>query len=220
MSIKRHLIWSSFLSFGLLACQTNTTKNTTNTSTQAPTTVEQSENNTTSLPEKTNENWTMSIEDFVQKGQTLLIDADGDLNNDAIPDKVLVYNNPTSQAKTDDFSPPRTLVILQSNPQGQYRLWASSDQVILCEECGGLTGDPLRELKIEQGAIVIKQDGGSRERWERNSHIVLDMSSKKWMVVYDQMKVVDMYDASNNHTRNIIEGTQLPLKQYDVYNGQ
>ena len=221
MKIRQHLIWSSALIFSLLSCETTSSDNTAPTTTP---TEAQPENNPTSptspTPEKTYGNWTMSIEDFAQEGQTLLMDAEGDLNNDAIPDKVLVYNNPASKAKTDDLSAPRSFVILQGNPQGQYRLWASSDKVILCEECGGLTGDPLREVKIEQQAIVIKHDGGSRERWERNSNIALDTFSEEWMIVHDHMQVVDQYDATNNSEQNLLTGEQLPLEQYDVYKGQ
>lgn len=227
MSIQHLFIWGGALAIILAACETTTPENTSQTTTptvEPKTVVEQPKNNTAPptppTPQETGENWSLSIEDFIQEGQTLLMDTEGDLNNDDIPDKVLVLNNPKSTAKPDDLSPPRTFLILQGNPQGQYRLWASSDQVILCEECGGLTGDPLRTVTIEQQTILIKQDGGSRERWERNSSLALDTSIEKWVVVKDHIKVVDMYDASNNSERNLLAEEQLPLEQYNVHQGQ
>ncbi|MFK7797441.1 MAG: hypothetical protein AB8E82_08300 [Aureispira sp.] len=227
MRIQHPFIWGCALVISLAACETTTPENTSQTTAptiEQSTTVDLPESNptppTTSVPQETSGNWSLSIEDFIQDGQTMLLDAEGDLNNDDIPDKVLVLNNPQSMAKPDDLSPPRSFIILQGNPQGQYRLWANSDQVILCEECGGLTGDPLRTLKIEQQTILIKQDGGSREQWERNSSLALDTSNEQWMIIKDHMKVVDTYDASNNSERSLLTKEQLPLEQYNVYKGQ
>ena len=173
-----------------------------------------------SSPTPTEADWKDADKDYLKEGQTLLQEAIGDLNRDGILDKVLVLENPPNTPSLNGLSAPRTLLLLQGNATGQYRLWASSDKAVLCAECGGVLGDPFRSITIEKGSIHILQDGGSRERWERKSSLILSPTSEKWMVVKDQMKVVDTYDANNNSNQNLLTEEQLPLEEYNVYGEQ
>ncbi|HEX5034355.1 MAG TPA: hypothetical protein VFW62_07745, partial [bacterium] len=103
-------------------------------------------------------------QDFVPKGWETLMQAEGDLNRDGKPDAALVLKNPTEDAGGEEQ--PRLLVLLLQNPAGGgYRLAATSEQAILCRICGGIFGDPLAELQIKNGVVIIDHYGGSRFRW-------------------------------------------------------
>lgn len=217
MTMKKQLLLTALLGFQLLACNNPAPEQPNNTRTEAPSNPAEEAPAPSTVA---GEDWKASDKAYLQKGQTLLQEAEGDLNKDGIPDKVLVLENPANTPSLNGLSAPRTLLILQGNPAGQYRLWASSDKVVLCGECGGVLGDPFRTVAIEEGRIQLSQDGGSRERWERKSSLALHSASEEWMVVYDQMEVVDTYDASNNNQQNMLPEEQLSLEQYNVYEGQ
>ncbi|MGH1335914.1 MAG: hypothetical protein ACRBFS_07280 [Aureispira sp.] len=217
MRPRHYFFLSNLLITSLLACEP-TPPETTKEQPIVETTTDQE--TPISTIQKINEDGYNAVEAFIGAGQTLLREVEGDLNNDGIPDKVIVLENPANKAQPDELSPPRSLVILQGNPQGQYRLWASSDKVVLCAQCGGIIGDPFRTIQIDQEAIILQQDGGSRERWERNSSIALHPTTEEWIIVKDKLTVVDTYDASKNSQQNMLEGEQLSLEQYNVYAGQ
>ncbi len=50
------------------------------------------------------DDWKPSSAAFIQEGQRILKEVEGDLNNDGVPDKVVVIENPASTAKADDLS--------------------------------------------------------------------------------------------------------------------
>jgi len=107
-----------------------------------------------------------SLKDFVPASWAILMQAQGDLNKDSLPDLAVVIK---SAAEDKDegggAEAPRLLLILFGAKSGGYALAASSEKAILCKGCGGVFGDPLAKLDIERGALVIEHYGGSSERW-------------------------------------------------------
>ncbi|HKY63994.1 MAG TPA: hypothetical protein VJR29_11285 [bacterium] len=104
------------------------------------------------------------LQDFVPKGWAVLMQAEGDLNRDGKPDAALILKNPAEDSMQEEW--PRPLVLLLQNPEGGgYRLSAASEQAVLCRTCGGIFGDPLAELQIKNGVVIIDHYGGSRFRW-------------------------------------------------------
>ena len=104
-------------------------------------------------------------QDFVPVGLEILMEAAGDLNQDGKPDAALVLRNPAENTIPVTEEWPRLLVLLLQKPEGGYRLAAKSRQAILCRTCGGVFGDPLAEIQIKNGVLVIDHYGGSRDRW-------------------------------------------------------
>jgi len=43
--------------------------------------------------------------------------------------------------------------------------WYTAEDVILSTEHGGTMGDPLKGVSIENGTIVVRHFGGSRQKW-------------------------------------------------------
>lgn len=98
---------------------------------------------------------------FAQKNKlTSIGEAEGDLNKDGIPEKVVVYNT----SRQTDFGTERELHIFRKQ-NDKWILWDKAIGVIMSSESGGVMGDPFAEISIQNGAIVINQAGGSRQKW-------------------------------------------------------
>lgn len=101
---------------------------------------------------------------FIPKGWHVLAKAEGDLNNDKVPDMVLILANDQEDKSTLDNQVPRLFLVLFKTEDG-YTLAASSDKVVFCKTCGGMMGDPFQGIKIDRGTVVLDYYGGSRDRW-------------------------------------------------------
>ena len=113
------------------------------------------------------------LADFVPPGYELLPrgQAFGDLNRDGRPDAALVLRslaeNDTVAAaaeETDVESQPRHLIIVLGTPGG-YTLAAQTDKAALCNDCGGMYGDPFEGIEIKKGVLSLSHYGGSSWRW-------------------------------------------------------
>lgn len=90
---------------------------------------------------------------------------EGDLNKDGIQDVALVIEkleNPKDQA------PERALLIAFGNQDGTYTRSIIADKAILKADEGGVWGDPLANLAIDRGSVVVSFYGGSNDRWYGN----------------------------------------------------
>ncbi|NGZ77676.1 hypothetical protein [Saccharibacillus alkalitolerans] len=87
--------------------------------------------------------------------------AEGDLNKDGIPDLALVIQQDGEEGE----AMPRRLLLAFGEKGGGYRLSAIADHVVLSADEGGVWGDPFHGVTVEQGAVVIRHEGGSNDRW-------------------------------------------------------
>lgn len=88
----------------------------------------------------------------------------GDLNGDGVPDLAMILVKPNNR-KEGKFG-TRKLVLLFGKKSGGYRFAGTSDTVLRCQMCGGMTPDPLDSLTIIGKKLVVKQSGGSgNNRW-------------------------------------------------------
>ncbi len=101
---------------------------------------------------------------FIPQGFTILDTTSGDLNKDGNKDMVLILKNAHEDDNTDTSRP---LLLLAGNKDGQYKLIARNDHVVLCKGCGGIFGDPYEGLSIKNGFFSIEHYGGSNWRWTR-----------------------------------------------------
>lgn len=95
------------------------------------------------------------------KGYDKIGEDTGDLTKDGIPEKVLVLNTD----KLGDMGNEREIRIYKVE-NDTWKLWHTSTGAVLSSEAGGVMGDPFERINIENGAIVIKHFGGSRQKWE------------------------------------------------------
>ncbi|MGI9582336.1 hypothetical protein ACR1PO_14040 [Chryseobacterium sp. RRHN12] len=94
-------------------------------------------------------------------GSTVIETADGDLDGDKIPEKVIVYNT----KDTTDMGNIREIQILKK-VNGKWTILEKSRNAVMESRAGGMMGDPYGETKIEKGILIISQNGGSSWKWD------------------------------------------------------
>ncbi|TXF89436.1 hypothetical protein FUA23_10745 [Neolewinella aurantiaca] len=88
-----------------------------------------------------------------------------DLNGDGERDRLDVI---TTKEENDGLGFKRQLVVY-SGEGADLDAWYTAGEVILSTRHGGMMGDPLESVKIENGTIVVRHFGGSRAKWH-NTH--------------------------------------------------
>lgn len=112
-----------------------------------------------------------NIKSFIPKDYDTLYGGfvKGDLNRDGIEDVVLaIFNkkeNEDIENNDPDSVPPRLLIILFGNQQGDYTESVTSSGALLCKSCGGVFGDPFSSIEIKNNVLIISHYGGSSDRW-------------------------------------------------------
>jgi hypothetical protein len=110
-----------------------------------------------------------SIRAFIPPGYDTIMTVTGDLDKDNIADLAMVLKSlkeDGDSARYLDSLPRRILLVLLKNEKGYYMVAGKSNQAILGKDEGGIFGDPLAEIRIIKGILVIDHYGGSAWRWE------------------------------------------------------
>jgi len=95
------------------------------------------------------------------RGQSPRSAAPNDLNGDGETDRLEVV---TTGRATDGLGFERELVVY-TGEGADLDAWYTATGVVLPTAHGGMMGDPLESVAIENGAIVVKHFGGSRTKW-------------------------------------------------------
>jgi hypothetical protein len=86
----------------------------------------------------------------------------GDLDKDGRKELVVAFN--TSKENGVD-GVPRELIIYKLETNG-WAIWKKSRQALYGSRDGGMMGDPFGQIKIENGTLLISQNGGSSWKWD------------------------------------------------------
>lgn len=84
---------------------------------------------------------------------------EGDFNGDGVEDLALILET------VDDPFPRRALLILFGVGDGTYRLWTLAKDAVLGPHQGGVFGDSLVGLSLEDRTLILDFYGGSNWRW-------------------------------------------------------
>ena len=95
---------------------------------------------------------------------TVYYQAAGDLDKDNIPEKVVIYNTPDTNAENGGSI--REIIIYKQSGT-QWIPWHRSREALLDGKSGGMMGDPFQEMEIDKGILKILQAGGSSWQWNR-----------------------------------------------------
>ena len=87
----------------------------------------------------------------------------GDLDKDGINELVVAYN---TQKTKDIYENVSRELIIYKKEKNQWMVWQKSEQSLYDSRGGGTMGDPLGEIKIKNGILLINQRGGSSWKWE------------------------------------------------------
>jgi hypothetical protein len=164
-----------------------------------------------------------TIEAFIPAGYDTIATASGDLNKDKGEDIVLVLKSKAEDveipegaaadtvAKIEEM-PNRILLVLFKNATG-YTLAGKSDKAILCDQCGGVFGDPFESVVIEKGVLSIHHYGGSawrwsythKFRWQQNDFFLIGQTSHSFWNVSFCEKLED-FAATDYKDENLVTG--------------
>lgn len=96
----------------------------------------------------------------IPDGYVLLKQADGDLDGEPGPERVMVFDT----ARDGGMKAKREIRVYRATESG-WEVWHAGEAPVLNEYGGGVFGDPFMDLTIERRAIVIEHFGGSRMKW-------------------------------------------------------
>jgi len=109
-------------------------------------------------------------------GYKMLRETMGDLDRDGQAEKVFVLNT----GEIGEMGEERILLIFKVM-RGDWKLLHQAKGAVLPSEHGGVFGDPFQSVKIENGALVLKHFGGSREKWAYTHRF--GYQNKKWVLI-------------------------------------
>jgi len=98
--------------------------------------------------------------EFQPEGSTVIETAEGDLDGDQVPEKVMIYNT----QDTAEYGNIREIQILKK-VDGKWKILEKSRNALLKSRDGGMMGDPYQQTEIRNGVLMITQAGGSSWKW-------------------------------------------------------
>jgi hypothetical protein len=163
-----------------------------------------------------------SASDFVSKGWVIEEEINGDLNGDSIPD-VAVKLVEEKHPDFDEANPPerrRALLILFKLPDGRLRRAAVANKVLQCTRCGGAFYGMIESpanIEIAKGALIIRQDHGSREITSETYRFKFDPQIKRFALIGMDISVYDRVSGtSSDDSVNFLTGVKITtVKRYD-----
>jgi uncharacterized protein YecT (DUF1311 family) len=128
-------------------------------------------------------NWKDALQVFATDGNQVLAYQIGFLNDDVLPDVLLVLDPPRGGNETANEGPSRIVTLLTRNAQGQLEKAAQNDKIVPCAKCGGVhTDDPFSFMRIAKSRFFIITEGGSRERWSNVYTFKYSTTQKNWLL--------------------------------------
>ena len=124
---------------------------------------------------------------FIPQKWKLMDSATSDFNNDGLIDIALILENENNNEHDDDLNCHRPLLILEKTKNG-FVLNTLCKQAVLCNQCGGVFGNPYNGITFKKNILTINHYGGSAWRWNIN-YIFRFQKTKKW-------ELIGMYDNS------------------------
>lgn len=97
----------------------------------------------------------------VPQGYQLIESTKGDLDKDGIEELVVAYN----MGDEDEVNGTDRELIIYKLDHESWVMWKKSNSAILNSRDGGMMGDPLEEIAIENGILLISHFGGSSWKW-------------------------------------------------------
>ena len=107
-----------------------------------------------------------NISVHIPKGYQVLDTTFGNLNFDNYQDLIIVLKSPKEDTSNNLDNPiKRPLLILFGDNNNGYKLAFKNDNVVYCNICGGMMGDPFNNITIKNGYFTVEHYGGSAWRW-------------------------------------------------------
>ncbi len=142
-----------------------------------------------------------------------LKEAIGDLDNDGIDERVVVYNS----SRSNENGIEREIHFFKKEGTS-WIPWKKTNEGILESKMGGMFGDPFKEITIKNGILEIQHLGGSRYKWETSNKYRFQNENFE-LIGYTQ-KNAALCEFSYLIDYNLSTGNALLEKNKDKCNGQ
>jgi hypothetical protein len=169
-----------------------------------------------------------AVSDFVPRGWKIEGndgEITGDLNKDAVADKVLrlVEDKPIEAADGTFNERSRALVIVFGKSGGFTRA-AVATRLLGCTLCAGVLGDPEGgniQIEIKNGVINVNQLSGSREATDLTQRFRYDAASKRFLLIGEDVNDYDRAEGnSTTKSTNYLTGVRVTSKTNIVRKGR
>jgi len=100
----------------------------------------------------------------------------GDLNHDGLTDIAAIIEI------EDQGTVRREVIVIFKTNKNTHEISLQTDKFVLNEDEGGVWGDPLESISIEEGALVINHYGGSNWRWYTEQKLIY--KDNNWYLSY------------------------------------
>lgn len=157
-----------------------------------------------------------NLDSFVPEGWHVHKSATGDINGDKLEDLVMVLGKDDPAMRLEDISKdilrvPRLLVIALKEKEGGYKLSFAGPKVILCRNCGADHDNPMLDLSLKNGTIVIRQERLA-PKVKVNYYVEVTLKQNEWQLSKGLLEIQD------RDTGDIEEGKSdpVPLEQFYI----
>lgn len=155
------------------------------------------------------------LESFVPESWRIHQSETGDVNGDKLEDLVAVLGRDDLKIKLadipeDNLRAPRLLVVALKEKEGGYTLSLASPRVILCRNCGADHDNPLLELSLKNGTIIVKQERLT-SAYKIDFYVELELKQNEWMLING------LWKTHNRETGYVYEEKQKPMPVEKFY---
>jgi hypothetical protein len=161
------------------------------------------------------------LEQFIPKGYSVLNSTLGNLNLDEYDDMILVLKKDGEDTTSNVIEHPekRPLLILIGQSGNVFKMVSKSNNVVYCEDCGGMMGDPFSGITIKNGYFSAEHYGGSNWRWTRIITFKYSASDKKWYLHKDGTDSFHTSDPDKMETKILTtkDFGKVLFEDFDIY---
>ena len=150
------------------------------------------------------------VKAFVEAGAMPIALETADLNGDGRTDYLLAYQRPAAVPEDELPTTQRPLLILLREAGGALRLAARNDRIILCEDCGGMLGDPFQGISTGPKTFTVHLHGGSRYRWGFDYKFAYSRRDQAWQLVQVHETEMDVMDPESEAAAEVGQDYRPP----------
>lgn len=156
---------------------------------------------------------------FIPTDYKVLALEEFDLDQDGDLDACLVIAPVDEAEQSDKFhgqnTPKRILKVLR-NHNGKIDLWAESDEVVYCVDCGGMMGDPFVGVDLTFRKLIVYHYGGSNWRWTHNITFTL-RNDDEWVLYKVENSSYHVFNIDSTRVTEVdslVGADRVSLKDY------
>ena len=158
----------------------------------------------------------VSVASFIPEGMVVLAEAEGYLNEDDLLDKILVLKMNTEEIG-EYAETPRNVMILIKDAEMGWELKGNNPNIVYCQGCGGVFGDPFAGISIKDKTFTIEHYGGSADRWSRSIRFEYSEGMDNWVLMEDLGTSFSAIEPNSDTTYTYYNKKDYGMSLFDTY---